>query len=115
MQQFLCTSNSYLKGPEAEKIKKKQRSTQQQALCSSHLNKGTENVREQYIVPEKSSFKMIPTPWPAPKPYYKSTNPTYPIPPIICNNNTMDMTFLVQIRQSNKSGSVGNDQISMWT
>ena len=30
---------------------------------------------------------------------------------IICNNNTMDMTFPVQMRQSNKCGSVRNDEI----
>ena len=31
--------------------------------------------------------------------------------PIICNNNTMDMEFLVQMRQSNKCGSVRNNEI----
>ena len=31
--------------------------------------------------------------------------------PIFCNNNAMDMAFLVQIRQSNKCGSVRNDEI----
>ena len=31
--------------------------------------------------------------------------------PIIHNNNTMDTEFLVQMRQSNKSGSVRNDEI----
>ena len=35
--------------------------------------------------------------------------PTYPIAPIICNNNTMVIEFLVQMRQSNKCGSVRND------
>ena len=38
--------------------------------------------------------------------------PTYPIPPIIHNNNTMDTELLVQMRQSNTFGSVRNDQIS---
>ena len=32
-------------------------------------------------------------------------------PPIIHNNNTMDTEFLVQMRQSNKCGSVRNDEI----
>ena len=31
--------------------------------------------------------------------------------PIIQNNNTMDTEFLVQMRQSNKCGSVKNDEI----
>ena len=37
--------------------------------------------------------------------------PTYPIPAIIHNNNAMDTQFLVQMRQSNKCGSVKNDEI----
>ena len=32
-------------------------------------------------------------------------------PPIIHNNNTMDTEFQVQMRQSNKCGSVRNDDI----
>ena len=32
-------------------------------------------------------------------------------PHIICNKYTMDMTFLVQMRQSNKFGNVRNDEI----
>ena len=31
--------------------------------------------------------------------------------PIIHNNNTMDTEFLVQVRQSNKCESVGNNEI----
>ena len=31
--------------------------------------------------------------------------------PIICNNNAMGMAFLVQMRQSNKCGSVSRDEI----
>ena len=45
-QQFLCTSNSYLKGAETKKIKKNQQNAQMPS-CSSHLNKGTEDVRQQ--------------------------------------------------------------------
>ena len=52
---------------------------------------------------------MIPTPCPSPKPLYKSTSPTYPI--ISNNNNTMDIAFLVHMRQSNKCGSVRNDEM----
>ena len=43
------------------------------------------------------------------------THPLYPHRPnqlpIICNNNTMDMAFQVQMRQTNKCGSVWNDEI----
>ena len=56
---------------------------------------------------------MIPTPCPLthPHPNINQPPPTYPIPPIICNNNTMGMAFLVQIRQPNKCVSVRNDEI----
>ena len=37
--------------------------------------------------------------------------PTYLILPIIHINNIMDTEFLVQMRQSNKCGSVRNDEI----
>ena len=33
----------------------------------------------------------------------------HPYPPIICNNSTMDMVFLVQMGESNKCGTVRND------
>ena len=45
----------------------------------------------------------------------KTTTRSYPPPPIpspiIYKNNTMDIEFLVQIRESNKCGSVRNDEI----
>ena len=48
------------------------------------------------------NYKKIPTPISPPKPYYKSTTHTPPPPPIlspiIFYNNTMDMSFLVQMR-----------------
>ena len=47
---------------------------------------------------------------PHPHPHINQPLPTYPIP-IICNNNKMDMAFLVQRRQSNKCGNVRNDEI----
>ena len=52
---------------------------------------------------------MIPPPAPPTHPHPNINQP--PPPPIICNNNTMGMAFLVQIRQSNKCGSVRNDEI----
>ena len=50
---------------------------------------------------------------------YKSTPPPSPSPhlshpPIICNNNIMDIQFLVQMRQSDKCVSVRNDEIFKW-
>ena len=52
--------------------------------------------------------------YPPPVPYShpNKTQQPPPIPsPIICNNNTMNMVFLVQMRQSNKCKSVRNDEI----
>ena len=37
--------------------------------------------------------------------------PPIPSPPIICNNNIMDMAFLLQMKQSHKCGSLRNDEI----
>ena len=73
-QQFLCTSNSKLKGPETKKIKKQnkektktQTKTQtQQPSCFSRLNKGTENMRQQNTKAQEKNknYKMITIPWP---------------------------------------------------
>ena len=41
--------------------------------------------------------------------------PTYAIPLIIHDNNTIDTEFQVQMSQSNKCGSVRNDEISTYT
>ena len=49
----------------------------------------------------------MPTPIPSRISSYKSTPP--PPPPIIYNNNRMGIEFVVQMRQSNKYGSVRND------
>ena len=38
-------------------------------------------------------------------------NKNFKMIPILCNNNTRDVTFLVQMKQSNKCGSVRNDEI----
>ena len=50
-------------------------------------------------------------PLPSPTPCYKSTTCSPIHPPTICNNNMMDIEFLVQMRQSDKCGSVRNDDI----
>ena len=68
-------------------------------------------MRKQIQKHKKKNYKMVPTPCPAPTPYYKSTTPHLFHPPSICNDNTMDMAFLVKLKQSNKCGSVRNDEI----
>ena len=86
----------------------------QQPSCSSHLNKGTENLRQQNTKAqeENRNYKMIPAPCPPhPNPNINQPPVTYFIPPIICNNNKMDMAFMVQMTQSNKCGSVRNYEI----
>ena len=47
---------------------------------------------------------------PHPQPVKNQPPSTYPIP-TICNNNTMDIEFPVQMRQSDKCGSVRNGDI----
>ena len=60
---------------------------------------------------KKTSYERIPIPCPPPPiPSYESTTPHPSHPPIIHNNNTMGTEFLVQMRQSNKCGSVRNDE-----
>ena len=49
--------------------------------------------------------------FPHPHPDMESTTPHLSPPLIIHNNNKMDTEFLVQIRQSNKCGSVMNNEI----
>ena len=53
----------------------------------------------------KKHFEIIPTP------QYESTTLYLSHFLIIHNNNTMDTEFLVQMTQSNKCGSVRNDEI----
>ena len=95
-----------------QKTKKKHR---QQSLYSSHLNKATDNVREEITKAHaKKIVKWYSTPVPPPPSYFQSV---IPLPhqlshlPVICNNNKLGMTFLVQMRQSDKYGSVMNDEI----
>ena len=42
------------KGPETKKIKKKTKKQKQEPSCSSHLNKGTENIKELNIKAQKT-------------------------------------------------------------
>ena len=61
---------------------------------------------------ENKNSQMIPTPCPPPTHILVSINhpnPSHPL--IICNNSTMDMALLVQMRQSDKCRSVRNDEI----
>ena len=53
-----------------------------------------------------NNYQIVP-----PTPSYKSTPPDLSHPPIICNNNTMGIEFLAQLRQSSKCESVRNDEI----
>ena len=49
---------------------------------------------------------------PCPHPHPDRNQPLSPIPsPIVYNDKTMNIEFLVQMRQSNKCGSVRNDEI----
>ena len=76
---------------------------QQQLSHSSHLKKTTEteDMREQnkkaQVKTTATTIRSHPTTLPPPKLSYKLTIFTYPIPPIICNNNnnTMGIEFLV--------------------
>ena len=59
----------------------------------------------------KKNYNVKPTPCPPPTPCYNSTTLDLPHPPTICNYNTMDIEFLVQMRQFDECGSVRNDEI----
>ena len=64
-------------------------------------------MRDQKTKAQKKpkNYEIIPTPW------YEPTTPHLSHPHIIHNNNIMDTKFLVQMRQSNKCGSIRNDEI----
>ena len=76
-------------------------------------------MRKQIQKPKKKNYKMVLTPCPPPPththtlthPNINQAPPHLFHPPSICNNNTMGMEFLVQIRQCNKCGSARNDEI----
>ena len=92
--------------------KEKTKKQTQQPPRSSHLNKGTQNVRKQIQKHKKKNYKMVPTLRPPhPHPNINQLPPTNSIPPSICNDNTMDIALLVKLRKSNKCGSVRNDEI----
>ena len=59
----------------------------------------------------KQTMEQYPPLVPPPTPWYESTTPHLSLSPIIHNNNTMNTQLLVQMRQSNKCGSVRNDEI----
>ena len=59
------------------------------------------------------TIRWYPCPVPPLTLYYKSTSPILTTTPfIICNNNKIDIAFLVQMRQSNKCRSARNDKIN---
>ena len=60
---------------------------------------------------KKNNYKIIPTRIPPPTPRHKLTTPHLSHPPIIYNSNTVDIEFQIQMKQSNKCGSVRNDEI----
>ena len=79
-------------------------------LYSLKKEKGHERQKDKSTNNKKLGDKTHPLS-PHPHPDMNQPPHTYPIPLIIHNNNTMDTEFLVQMRQSNKCGSVRNDEI----
>ena len=77
------------------------------------LKKGMMDMREQRTKAQvkNENYKIIPTACRPPTPCYKSTTPHLSHFPTICNKNTMDIEFLGHMRQSDKCGSVRNDDI----
>ena len=57
---------------------------------------------------KKKKLKLYPTPTHT---LIYINHPHLSHPPIICNNNTPDIAFLVQMRQANKCESVRNNEI----
>ena len=78
------------------------------------LKKEMGHERTKHKSTNKKNYEIIPTPCPPTHTLIWINPPTAPHlshPPIIHNNNTMDTEFQVQMRQSNKCGSVRNDEI----
>ena len=79
------------------------------------LKKETGHERTKDKSTNKKNYEIIPTPCPSTHTLIWINRPPPPTNlchlPIIHNNNTMDTEFLVQMRQSNKCGSVRNDEI----
>ena len=101
-QQFLCTSNSYLKGPEKQT---------QQLSGSSHLKKRQREQNERTKDKSRSKKNTATTIRSYPQHPLINQAPDLSHPPIICNNNAMGIEFLAQLRQSSKCESVRNDEI----
>ena len=85
----------------------------QQLSCSAHLKKTGHERQKDKSTHKKTqqNYEIIPTPVPPPTPWYESTTTHLSHPRIIHNNNKMDTEFLVQMKQSNKCGSVRNNEI----
>ena len=64
--------------------------------------RGHERTKYKGTSKTSTTAREYPPPVPLPIPSYKLTNPHLSHNPIIYNNNTMDIEFMVQIRQSNK-------------
>ena len=75
------------------------------------LKKETGHERPKDKSTNKKNYEIIPTPCPPIHTLIWINHPHLSHPPIIHNNSTMDTEFLVQMRQSNKCGSVRNDEI----
>ena len=80
-------------------------------LYSLRKETGHERPKDKSTNKNKKNSEIITTPCPPSTPWYESTTLNLSHAPIIHNNNTMDTEFLVQMRQSNKCGSVRNDEI----
>ena len=66
---------------------------------------GCDRIKNKCIKKKKKNYKFKPTL------QYKSFITQKSIATIICINNTMDIAFLVQIRQSSKCGKTRNNKI----
>ena len=81
------------------------------AIMLYSLKKETVHGREKRKPRIKKTMRWYPPPVLPPTPWYESTTHCLSHAAIIYNNNTMDKEFVVQMRQSNKCGSVRNDEI----
>ena len=87
------------------------KNTTQQLSCSTHL-KMRQDMRDQKTKAQiKKPYEIIPTPCPPTHTLICINHPHLSHFPIIHNNNTIDTEFLIKMRQSNKCGSVRNDEI----
>ena len=68
-------------------------------------------MRDQKTNAHQKTMRQYPPAVPPPTPCNESITPYLSHPPIIHNNNTIDTEFMVEMRESNKCGSVMNDEI----